>query len=1431
MKHAMSDIKEDSFLKALARGDETAFNELFVLYYPKVKSFALRLIGDDFIAEDVAQDIFMKLWIRRDELESINDLKSYLFIAARNSSIKSVRQLMRKTNIDDIARQLHGPETDTVELNELLDHVRRVIDEMPSQQRRVFKMSREDGIANRKIAEQLGISRGTVTDKNGDPLIGASVKVKGQNIATVTDIDGKYSLTVARGSVLVCTYVGFVTTEQMANGNRSVDFVLDEQNRSLNELVVIGYGSQKKQSLTGAISAISSDDIVTTKNENVQNMLTGKIPGVRVVQNTAEPGEFNNSFDIRGMGSPLIIIDGIPRENMTRIDPQDIERISVLKDASAAIYGVRAANGVVLITTKRGREGHLSLEYNGNYGLQFPSGSPESALAADAMTILNEKKMHNVNGGSLRFTDEEIASYRNGTNPSTDWYHEIMKSGVPQTQHNISLSGGNEKINFYTSLGYDNQQSFIRSGDVYYEKFNMRSNITAKPFDNLTVETSMSGIMEDNHKSNYDTHWIIRCMQRSPSYFLIYANNNPDYLFDTRVDDNPYAQSHSKYVGTRRYKTTWIQTSASVKYDIPGIERLSLKALINYDYQINNNKTYWNQFYTYSYDANTDTYNVTSHNGPNRVRRQAYFRKSWIYQLSADYRHTFAKAHNVGALFLIEGRDRQGDNFYAQRNLSMAMPHLFAGDAKDQQGNMNSGQNDVYHLTNLSYIGRLNYDYLSRYLFEFSFRYDGSSMFASGNRWGLFPAVSGGWRISEEKFWKDSRVNFIDNLKFRVSYGKLGDDTAAAYQYISGYNYPAGGSSNNLPGGYIFNGSFVNASSNKGIPNTAITWYTARVYGEMPMEDFRYGPQYLYNHFWVLRVPSGLTGEALCREISGAMTESTNADQINAFGDQYKLIRELNYFIATIDKYAGNFTENEVKTWKGEMYCLRAFAYYQMVKRYGGVPIVEDVIDPVGKDVSVVNQPRNSEEECWKHISADFDQAISLLPVSSPERGRVNKNVAYGLKARAMIYAGSIAKYNDVNFRDAKTGDRVCGMDPSLAHDFFRQAYEAAKAVSGYKLYKDEWKADDKKAQYTNYCHIFNNVTNSEVMLAREFSYPDDVHGYNAYNVPHQLRGGNGYSSETNPTLDFVEMFDGLQKDAYGHIDVYNADNTYKLYDDPMDLFKDAEPRLRANVVFPNDVMSGQNIEIWRGIYTAQDASTGKINRLISDGETRTYQSIPEVDAKIVYSSNDSQTPYTLHNGNTMNPAGRSGYFTGSGDCALSGFSVRKYISETLTDDNTLENHDDDTWIELRYAEVLITEAEAAAELASYGDNSKLNEAYECINQIRERAGANLLSDDEKNGVDNFIQVVRKERRKELAFENKIWWDLKRWRVIDKEQNNRRWRVLMPFYADHAGKWFFDARYDEGNRIYTFDTRWYYQEIPSNAISSSNNLIIQNPGY
>lgn len=683
-------------------------------------------------------------------------------------------------------------------------------------------------VQDKKPGRSTVVSGSVVDASTDEPIVGASVLVKGSALGEATDVEGRFEFEAPEGSTLVVSYLGYQTTEVKAGKNIRIRIVEDD--KILNEVVVVGYGTVKRANLTGAISAINSEEIVSTKNENVQNMLTGKIAGVRVVQNTAEPGEFNNSFDIRGMGSPLVIVDGVPRDNMSRIDPQDIESISVLKDASAAIYGIRAANGVVLITTKRGKEGAVNLEYNGNFGLQYPSGSPKSALAADAMTILNEKKMHNVNGGTLRFSDEEIEAYRSGEKASTDWYDEIMKGGVPQTSHNLNLSGGNDRINFFTSLGYQYQQSFIRSGDINYDKFNMRANVTAKPFRNLTVEANMSGIMETNNKSNYDTHWIIRCMQRSPSYFPIFANNNPDYLFDTRVDDNPYAQANADYVGSRQYKTKWMQNSASATWDIPWVEGLKLKGMFSYDYKESNNKIYWNQFFTYTYDENSDTYQGHSHNGPNRIRRQAYFNEDLLYQVSLDYKRLFNNAHNVGALFLIEGRDRKGDNFYAQRNLSMPIQYLFAGESEKQVANMGSGQNDVYHFTNLSYIGRLNYDYLSRYIFEFSFRYDGSSMFASSNRWGFFPAASAGWRISEEKFWKASSLSFINNFKLRASYGKLGDDGAAAYQYISGYSYPAGGGNNNLPGGYIFDGSFVNASKNKGIANEMITWYTAKTF-------------------------------------------------------------------------------------------------------------------------------------------------------------------------------------------------------------------------------------------------------------------------------------------------------------------------------------------------------------------------------------------------------------------------------------------------------------------------------------------------------------------------------------------------------------------------------------------------------------------------
>lgn len=614
--------------------------------------------------------------------------------------------------------------------------------------------------------------------------------------------------------------------------------------------------------------------------------------------------------------------------------------------------------------------------------------------------------------------------------------------------------------------------------------------------------------------------------------------------------------------------------------------------------------------------------------------------------------------------------------------------------------------------------------------------------------------------------------------------------------------------------------------------SNGISSYMARLYSCLPIEDFRYTPTRLFNHFWLVNPPSCITGEGLSRDMGGASSE--NVDN-KIFSDLYVLIRNCNYFLETIDQYKDNYTEKELNNWKGEVYFVRAVTYHALAKRYGGVPLVNNVLKYPEQPVDQLNVPRSSEEEVWKAVSADFDNAISLLSETN-QRGRATKWAAYAFKSRAMLYAGSIAKYNQIQLFDSKNGNkRVCGMDASLAQGFFQQAYDAAKAVEGHHdLYMKDWKAGDLTAQYTNYLNLFSDAASTEAIFVKEYSYPESVHGYDAYNVPAQCKGANGYSSEISPTLDYVEMFDGLPKDSKGHLDVYNADGTYKLYNNTMDIFATAEPRLRATVILPGDQFKGESIEIRRGIYVGKDdAETGKINRLLPEGNTSRYENYVNVGGKtlIISSSNANQTAYTLHDGTKMNPAGASGYFTGDGTCALSGFTIRKWLSESTPKALVLENRATQPWIEMRYAEVLLTRAEAAAELASLGKADYLSDAYSCIDKIRNRAGATLLSSSEKSSVASFTSAVRKERRKELGFENKTWWDMKRWRVADKEQQNTRYYTLMPFYADYAGKYFFDIRWDERGNTYTFDTRWYYQQIPGNAISTSNNLIIQNPGY
>jgi len=591
--------------------------------------------------------------------------------------------------------------------------------------------------------------------------------------------------------------------------------------------------------------------------------------------------------------------------------------------------------------------------------------------------------------------------------------------------------------------------------------------------------------------------------------------------------------------------------------------------------------------------------------------------------------------------------------------------------------------------------------------------------------------------------------------------------------------------------------------------------YFAKMYVEMPIEDYKYSHYKLFNEHNNPRYQYSISGEAIGREVSRAENE-----KVGYWEDAYKLIRRANYFLENFPKYAPNFPADQARHMLGEAAYIRAVTHYALAKRYGGVPIVKRVLNYPLESIEELRLPRNSEEDVWDAISEDLDYAIDNMLDNSLGKGRVNRYVAAAMKSRAMLHAGSIARYNDIQYKDV-FNTQVCGIPAGRADDYFEQAYKAAKIVEAgpYELYKNSWKSNDLEAQYKNYKEVFSNVDSKENILVKYYQIPDIVHSWDAYHVPRQGMGPDGYSAVTNPTLEFIEMFDGFAKDANGHFRNLNTNGKYELYPNTMDAFATAEPRLRATVILPGDIFKNESIEIRHGIYTGPTA--GGISPLLPSGRG-SYPS------SVVQSANSTQTAYVLPDGTKMNPAGASGTFSSDWTCSISGFSLRKMLNENLAKELVKEQECVQHWIEIRLAEVLLNRAEAAYELYKSGKGSTyLQDAYKCIYDIRERAGATQLS----SVADlTSIDIIRTERRKELAFENKIWWDIKRWRISHLEQNSKIYRILMPIYVAQEGKYLFDIRYDLKETSYTFDTRWYYQEIPGGVLSKNPN-VKQNPGY
>ena len=671
------------------------------------------------------------------------------------------------------------------------------------------------------MQQQITIS-GVIVDEQGETLPGVSIVVKGTLNGQASNVDGRFTITVpGANSVLVFSYLGYITKEVTVGNNRNLNITLIEDTQQLEEVVVVGYGTQKKATITGSVVAINNEQLTLTKNNNTQNMLTGKLPGLRVIQNTSEPGTFSNKFDIRGFGDPLFVVDGVPRGDFPRMDANDIESISILKDAAAAVYGVRAANGVVLITTKSGEKQKASIEYSGYYGLQTPAEILHPINSLNRTLLVNETTMRSTSNPTKTFSNQYIQDIIDGKIPNTDWYGLIMRDAAPQQQHNISVRGGTDAVDYFVNLGYNNQGSFWKTNSTDYQRYNVRTNLNVKIIDNLRFSVKLNYITDQTKRQRTSATSIFAVLWRSKPTDPIYANNTEPYLFHPTSGDimNVVALVEPSLVGEIDNKKNILQSNFSLNYQMPFIKGLSANFMFSYDKASDDNSNFQKTFNEYVYNEAGGNYITYSRNSPNQLTREYRTSYSNLWNVQLNYDNMFADLHRISALLLYEEGYGQNYNFQARRDFSIPIPYLFAGDT----GNQYAYGSGLAENANRAFVGRLNYDFSGKYLFEFAFRYDGSSKFPKGAQWGFFPSFQLGYRMSEEAFIKNN-FSFVDNLKLRSSYGVLGDDSTSSSQFIEGFDYPATGGREPNPVGFIFGNTFVTGLGFRNAPNLNLTW-------------------------------------------------------------------------------------------------------------------------------------------------------------------------------------------------------------------------------------------------------------------------------------------------------------------------------------------------------------------------------------------------------------------------------------------------------------------------------------------------------------------------------------------------------------------------------------------------------------------------------
>jgi len=571
--------------------------------------------------------------------------------------------------------------------------------------------------------------------------------------------------------------------------------------------------------------------------------------------------------------------------------------------------------------------------------------------------------------------------------------------------------------------------------------------------------------------------------------------------------------------------------------------------------------------------------------------------------------------------------------------------------------------------------------------------------------------------------------------------------------------------------------------------------YMANIYRKLPIEDFYYRNGQGFGRDWQQFQNLG----GICGEMVGPYWGNTEE---NGFGYwDYSTIRDINHLIEVMPGLAkGSISDTRINHYLGEAYFCRAFIYLALVKRYGGVPYVRFVQNYPEQPLEELQVPRDKEVDCWKFIGEDFDKAFELMEATS-EKARANKYVALAYKSRAMLYAGTIAKYGSENFVAGEARDLgFVGIPATEANGFFQQAYDAAKGVEGnYSLYKKKFSSnyDD---QIENYVELFLDTDSPENILERDYSISSNTsHSWDATMTCRYMTADG--LSRSYPNYELMRLFDG------GNIKVVD-DNGYPIrFEKRGDIRNGVEPRLRAIVYFPDDELRGLTFDIQRGIYDHFDRkATEEVGTDVNNRKGLEMAS----GTNITYSKDPSRRVIGLCGINT----------SPDGDNTRSGFYMRKYIDPNKAKDDCGLFRSTTHWIAMRYAEVLLNRAEAAYELGNTSD------ALDCINQIEERAGAKLAQGGSFN-----LQTVRDERRKELAFENSYWWDIRRWRTADKVLDNTIFNALYPYYIYDEQKYIFlDEQQAYLNNYFTFQKKYYYEGLPGGELGKNPNLYPNNPG-